>query len=44
MIEFTRQPDEHIGFLLFDLSVGQLISIVFLLTGIFLWWNRKNVY
>ena len=44
LIEFTRQPDEHIGFLLFDLSVGQLISIVFLLTGIFLWWNRKNVY
>ncbi len=43
VIEFTRQPDEHIGFLLFELSVGQLISVIFLLMGIFIWWTKKNV-
>ncbi len=42
-IEFTREPDAHIGLLLFNLSIGQLISVVFLLLGIFLWQYKKNV-
>ena len=42
-IEFTREPDAHIGLLIFNLSMGQLISIVVLLAGIFLWKSKKNV-
>tara|TARA_Y100000590_G_scaffold437445_1_gene559114 strand:+ start:766 stop:1533 length:768 start_codon:yes stop_codon:yes gene_type:complete len=43
LIEFTREPDAHIGTLLLNLSMGQLISIVTLLLGIFLWNSKKNV-
>tara|TARA_Y100001970_G_scaffold210194_1_gene256368 strand:- start:1741 stop:2508 length:768 start_codon:yes stop_codon:yes gene_type:complete len=42
-IEFTREPDQHIGLLIFNLSMGQLISIAVLILGIFLWHNKKNV-
>ena len=43
LIEFTREPDAHIGLMLFNLSMGQLISIIFLLLGIFIWKSKKNV-
>lgn len=33
-IEFFRQPDENMGFILFNLSMGQILSIVMLLIGI----------
>ncbi|MFL2896118.1 MAG: prolipoprotein diacylglyceryl transferase [Candidatus Pelagibacter sp.] len=33
LIEFTREPDSHIGFIIFDLSMGQIISIIFLIAG-----------
>ena len=36
IIEFFRVPDEHLGYLLFNLSMGQIISFVFLLIGIYL--------
>ena len=42
-IEFTREPDVHIGLVLFNLSMGQLISIIFLLLGISIWKSKKNV-
>ena len=29
IIEFTREPDAHIGLLLFNLSLGQIISVIF---------------
>ena len=35
IIEFTREPDAHIGLLLFNLSIGQLISIVVFFIGIY---------
>ena len=34
--EFFRVPDEQLGYLVFNLSMGQLISFVFLLIGIYL--------
>ena len=34
--EFFRVPDEHLGYLFFDLSMGQIISFIFLLIGIYL--------
>ena len=32
-IEFTREPDAHIGLLMFNLSLGQIISLIFLILG-----------
>ena len=42
-VEFFRQPDEHIGFILLSLSIGQLISIIFCVIGLFLFLKTKNV-
>ena len=42
-IEFTREPDAHIGLVLFNLSMGQLISVAAFIAGIFLWKSKKNV-
>ena len=39
LIEFTREPDSHIGFLLLNLSLGQLICIIFLIIGIILYYR-----
>ncbi len=35
-IEFTREPDSHIGLILFNMSLGQIISIIFFIAGIML--------
>ena len=43
LTEFFREPDLHIGLLIFNLSMGQLISIIFLISGIILWRSKKNV-
>tara|TARA_B100000700_G_scaffold325640_1_gene434936 strand:+ start:850 stop:1617 length:768 start_codon:yes stop_codon:yes gene_type:complete len=43
LIEFTREPDAHIGLLIFNLSMGQLMSVFVLFAGIFLWKFKKNV-
>tara|TARA_Y100001970_G_C14061574_1_gene764469 strand:+ start:318 stop:1085 length:768 start_codon:yes stop_codon:yes gene_type:complete len=43
LIEYTREPDEHIGLLFFNLSMGQVISVIVLVIGIFLWQSKKNV-
>ena len=36
MIEFIRVPDEQIGYLIFNLTMGQIISCIFFLIGIYL--------
>jgi len=42
-IEFYREPDEQLGFILFGLTMGQLLSILMFLFGIgLLWWVRKK--
>jgi len=35
-IEFFRVPDEQIGYLFFNMTIGQIISFLFLLIGIYL--------
>ncbi len=35
-IEFVRVPDQQLGYLLFNLTMGQIISFIFLLIGIYL--------
>jgi len=36
IIEFFRMPDEHLGYLFLNLTMGQMISFLFFLIGIFL--------
>ena len=40
--EFFRTPDLHIGYLFFNLTLGQLISAVFLSIGLTLYFYLKN--
>ncbi len=47
LIEFLRVPDEQIGYLIFGLSMGQLMSIIFFIIGTYLLFKnyekkRKN--
>ena len=46
LIEFLRVPDDQLGYLLFSLTMGQLISIFFLIIGCYLsiskYENRQN--
>jgi len=42
-LEFTRQPDDQIGFIAFGwLTMGQLLSLLMLLAGILIIWTRHN--
>ena len=41
-IEFTREPDAHLGLIAFNLSMGQFISLIFILCGIILFYNRND--
>ena len=40
-IEFTREPDMQIGYILFNLTLGQLLSFLFFMIGLFLFYKRK---
>jgi phosphatidylglycerol---prolipoprotein diacylglyceryl transferase len=44
VIEFFREPDAHLGLLWFELSMGQLLSIVMLVAGIglIIYAKKKN--
>ena len=42
VIEFFRVPDEQLGYLFFNLTMGQIISFVFLLIGILLITKHEN--
>ena len=43
VIEFFRVPDEQIGYLIFDLTMGQIICLIFLLIGIYLVNNKYEI-
>ena len=40
LIEFFRIPDEHLGYIFSNISMGQIISFVFLLSGIYLIYKK----
>ena len=40
-IEFTREPDVQIGYILFNLTLGQLLCFLFFMFGIFLFYRKK---
>ena len=39
-IEFFRQPDAHLGFILFELSMGQILCMM--LSGMYIWYVGKK--
>ncbi|MDA9604935.1 prolipoprotein diacylglyceryl transferase [Candidatus Pelagibacter sp.] len=39
--EFFRAPDPHIGYLILDLTLGQLISVIFIVTGSLLFFKKR---
>ena len=41
-IEFTREPDQHIGFIFLNLTMGQIFSLVFLITGALLFYVKND--
>tara|TARA_Y100000748_G_scaffold301713_1_gene302467 strand:- start:16012 stop:16917 length:906 start_codon:yes stop_codon:yes gene_type:complete len=42
-IEFLREPDPQLGFIIFDLSMGQLLCIGMMLGGIFIWFTANKL-
>ena len=43
-IEYFREPDAHLGFILFNLSMGQLLCVAMMLGGIYIWYiGNKEV-
>jgi len=43
IIEFFRVPDEQLGYLIINLTMGQAISIIFFIIGIYLIATRNEV-
>ena len=43
IIEFFRVPDEQLGYLFFDLTMGQMMSFLFLLIGIYLTIKKHEI-
>ena len=41
-IEFFRVPDEQIGYLIFNLSMGQIISLVFIMIGTIVFYIKNE--
>jgi phosphatidylglycerol---prolipoprotein diacylglyceryl transferase len=41
-IEFFREPDSQIGYLAYNLTMGQIISMIFFFLGIFFYLLKKN--
>ncbi len=42
-VEYFREPDSHIGYLILNLTMGQLLSILFFITGIIIFSKKKRV-
>ena len=41
-IEFLRVPDAHLGYLLFNLTMGQILSVILMLTGLILFYFKNE--
>lgn len=42
LIEFTREPDAQLGFFFSWITMGQLLCLLMILSGIFIFWKIKN--
>ena len=43
IVEFFRVPDEQLGYLFFNLTMGQIISLIFFIIGIYLIFKRNEI-
>ncbi len=43
LIEFLRVPDEQLGYLFFNFTMGQIISFIFLLIGVYLIFTKYEI-
>ena len=41
-IEFFREPDVQIGYLFFNLTMGQILSIILLIFGFYIYLKKNN--
>jgi len=41
-VEFYRMPDEQLGFIILNLTIGQIISLIFFCFGSYLFFVKKN--
>ena len=42
LIEFTREPDLQLGYIFLNLSLGQILSLIFLSLGLILFFKKRN--
>ena len=42
ILEYFREPDDQLGYLIFNLTMGQLMSCIFFLTGLFLYFLKND--
>tara|TARA_B110000971_G_scaffold207645_1_gene232112 strand:- start:192 stop:704 length:513 start_codon:yes stop_codon:yes gene_type:complete len=42
LLEFFRSPDPQIGYLILNLTLGQIISVLFIVTGTLLFYLKNN--
>ena len=42
LIEFFREPDEHIGLIIYNMSLGQILSITFFILGTILFYKNYD--
>ena len=42
IVEFYRVPDDQLGYLIFNLTMGQLISFIFFIIGLIIFFFKKN--
>ena len=42
IIEFFRVPDQQLGYLMFELTMGQIISVIFIILGIILFYFKNE--
>jgi phosphatidylglycerol---prolipoprotein diacylglyceryl transferase len=43
IVEYFRVPDDQLGYLILNLTMGQLISFIFFLTGLFLYYLKNDI-
>ena len=43
VVEYFRMPDEQLGYVILNLTIGQLISFVFFITGLVLYYLKNDV-
>jgi phosphatidylglycerol:prolipoprotein diacylglycerol transferase len=41
-IEFTREPDIQLGFIFFNFTLGQVISVIFFVAGLSLFYKKNE--